>query len=103
MQANDNRRRPQTVGELEAAGMKLGISIAQRVIRGYGDSPLKPDNPLAVLAYGQGQVEHCVQGAKTNCGLNEHGEAAWRKGYNRGLAVQFKNPSATIKIELVKP
>jgi hypothetical protein len=103
MPGNDERRRPQTVGELEVAGMKLGISIAQRLIRGYGETPLKPDPPRAVLALGQTYVEEAVADARANAGLNDAGEAAWRKGYERGLAAQFKNPSATIKIELVKP
>lgn len=93
----------ETIADIEIGGMKLGIAIAQRIIRGYATTPLVPDrSPTDVILLGQGLLERAIIEGRANCGLNDLGEAAWRKGYARGYSSQLKNPSATIEIKRVK-
>jgi hypothetical protein len=92
-----------TVADIEIGGMELGIAIAKRIIRGYGTTPLMPDrNRVDVVLHGQYLLERAIIEGRENCGLNDLGEAAWRKGYERGYISQLKNPDAKIEIKRVK-
>jgi hypothetical protein len=89
--------------DLEVFGMQLGVQAARRLIRGYAVTALQPDpSPIAVGLHFQSIVEDFVRDQRATNGLTDAGEAAYRRGYRRGLESQMKNPEATIQIETVK-
>jgi hypothetical protein len=98
----DNTNRPATLADLETFGMRLGILCAQRIIRGYGEDPNDPDpSAIHVLLHFLQAVNYFVARERATNALTDAGEAAYRKGFDRGRESQMKNPEARIEIKRI--
>ena len=98
----DNTNRPTTTTDLEIIGMRFGIQCAQRIIRGYGEDPNDRDpSAMAVRLHFDRLVNDFVVSERVMNGMTDAGEASYRKGFDRGLASQMKNPDAKIEIKVI--
>lgn len=80
------------LGTIEAAGIKHGAACARDVLA-------KPDvNAMVVVGVWQEIAQEVI---KTFKGAGEFplgGEAAFQKGFDRGLKSQMENPDAVIQV-----
>lgn len=85
--------------EAEIAGFELGIQCAQRLLRGYDQTAVKPDaSKAAVIAKYHGQIDDYI----VQYGLDRDEQFRCRVGFSRGLSTQLLKPDARIEIRLVE-
>ncbi|MBB4257296.1 hypothetical protein [Bradyrhizobium sp. CIR3A] len=74
------------MADFEALGVRLGVQCQQRMVTGYDKDPNQPDiSPLAVQDHYTAMVNESVSHWRATNGLTDAGEAAYRKGFQRGL------------------
>lgn len=97
----DNTEREATTTDLEIIGMRFGIQCAQRVLRGYATDPdARGPSAIAVLLHFQRLVNDYVISQRTTNGMTDAGDVAYRKGFERGVSAQIRNPEAIIEIKV---
>lgn len=83
----------------EIAGFELGIHCAQRLLRGFDQTAVKPDASKAgVIAKYHGQIDDYI----TEHRLDGDEQLRCRIGFSRGLSAQLLKPDARIEIRLVE-
>lgn len=94
--------RPSTPADLEAIGMHVGIAGAKEIIRLGMNERRNPYRAHAISIYKDIAISTFVKDQRVNNGLTDEGELAFRKGIDRGITSQLKNPKARIDVKIVK-
>lgn len=83
----------------EIAGFELGIQCAQRLLRGYEQTAVQPDqSKAAVIGTYHGQIDDYT----STHDLDNDEKFRVRVGFSRGLSAQLLTPDARIEIRLVE-
>ena len=93
--AIDNTKRIGSLGTIEAAGIKLGASCARDIL----DKPKV--SALVTTAIFLAHAKKVLNEFRASGDLTDAGEAAFRKGFDRGLQSQMKNPAARVEIRSI--
>jgi hypothetical protein len=91
----DNTKHIRSLGTIEAAGIKMGASCAREIL----DKPKVP--ALGIIAIFLAKAQKVISEFRASGDLTDAGETAFRKGFDRGLQSQMKNPDARIEIRSI--
>jgi hypothetical protein len=96
--ANDNTRKMISLGTSEAEGIKMGASCAKAILARPDVSGLAMMGIITLFL----QTAEKAQAEFRRTGeLTPAGVVAFRKGFDRGLQSQLKNPAAKIEVRKI--
>jgi hypothetical protein len=91
----DNTKRIGSLGTIEVAGIKMGVSCARSILE-------KPEvSALVITAIFLAKAQKVINEFRASGDLTDRGESAFRKGFDRGLQSQMQNPDARIEIRSI--